>query len=365
MLFQWIFFLNLLDLVDGYVTKFLGGTFRWSPAETARQTEIINEPTLTNLHPSVERGIHNLQHTFLAIDRMTLHHMNNIITYFGQEQVDSQSFHGVNGYGHGDIGREKYDNVLAKLCGAEAAYARLQFFSGTHAIATALFSILRPGDELLCVSGKPYDTLEEVIGLRGNDQTGDLTGSLRDWGIGYKEIGLLCGPVVPSDVNSCEINPTSASFDFTKISQELDQNPAVKMLHIQRSCGYQWRPSISIDQIEKLVQFVESNYKRKGREIVVFVDNCYGEFVDYREPTQVGVDLMAGSLIKNFGGTLAPSGGYVIGRKDLVNNARVRLSAPGVDGGATFNQYRNLFQVILLAMLSNLVVIMVLCRVCF
>jgi cystathionine beta-lyase family protein involved in aluminum resistance len=303
-----------------------------------------------DLHPAIERGINALQSTFAAIDRRTLHHMNKIIQYYGEERVDSQSFHGVNGYGHGDLGREQYDNILAKLCGAEAAYVRLQFFSGTHAISTALFASLRPGDQMLCVSGKPYDTLEEVIGLRKNEQTDSLIGSLKDWGIEYKEIALLYADEVhPSQVSSgtsmVASSPLSGVFDFESIAKELDSNPAIKLLHIQRSCGYQWRPSISIEQIKGLVDFIDEKYKKKGRDIIVFVDNCYGELVENREPTHVGADLMAGSLIKNFGGTLAPSGGYVVGRRDLVNRARVHLSAPGVDGGATFNQYRNLFQV--------------------
>jgi cystathionine beta-lyase family protein involved in aluminum resistance len=254
-----------------------------------------------------------------------------------QERIDASAFHGVNGYGHGDMGREKLDSIIAKVMGAEAALVRLQLFSGTHAIATALFASLRPGDNMLCVSGHPYDTLEEVIGQRVGAQTGTFRGSLKDWNIGYSELDLK------------KTGAFSVEFDIEAIDRAVQADPTIKLIHIQRSCGYQWRPSIPIKEIGRLCKHLQENYKNKGRDLTIFVDNCYGELVEEIEPCHVGADLVAGSLIKNLGGTLAPCGGYVAGRADLVASATVHLSAPGVDGGATFNQYRNLFQGLFMA----------------
>lgn len=268
---------------------------------------------------------------FWEIDMRTEERLASVLSAFKKHKLDESAFHGVNGYGHGDIGREKMDKIIAELMGAEAALVRVQIFSGTHAISSALFGALRPGDNMLCVSGPPYDTLEEVVGIRGAEQPG--SGSLKEWGIGYKEIDMLDG-------QSC--------FDLVRISEYLSNSTEnVKLLHVQRSCGYQWRPSITIDEIARLCRFVKEDLGRT--DVTIFVDNCYGELVESQEPCHVGADLVAGSLIKNLGGTIAPAGGYVAGRADLVARAERHLSAPGVEGGATFRQYKDLFQGLFLA----------------
>ena len=247
------------------------------------------------------------------------------------------------GYGHGDMGREKLDAIVAELMGAEKALVRLQLFSGTHAIASALFGSLRPGQNMLCVSGHPYDTLEEVIGQRPGSQTGSTVGSLLDWGIGYKELDLLHG------TDAEKVNGDLVAFNFKAIDDALKADPTIKLVHVQRSCGYSWRSSIPIKEIKRFCDHINKEYKSKGRDLVIFVDNCYGELVEEEEPCHVGADLVAGSLIKNLGGTLAPSGGYIAGKGHLVDAATVHLSAPGVDGGATFNLYRHLFQGLFMA----------------
>jgi len=291
---------------------------------------------------SAARG---LQQRFFDIDLQTKARMERIIGLYERERIDASAFHGVNGYGHGDMGREKLDVIVAELMGAESALVRLQLFSGTHAISSALFGALRPGDNFLCVSGHPYDTLEEVIGLRDGSQTGSRVGSLQDWGIGYDEIDMIYGAQAEK-INGLK---NGVAFNLDLLDEKLQADQSIKLVHVQRSCGYQWRPSIPIQEIKRLCQHIERQYKAKGRQLTIFVDNCYGELVEDQEPCHVGADLIAGSLIKNLGGTLAPCGGYVAGRKDLVAAATVHLSAPGVDGGATFNQYRFLFQGLFMA----------------
>jgi cystathionine beta-lyase family protein involved in aluminum resistance len=208
--------------------------------------------------------------------------------------------------------------------GAEAAAVRIQFVSGTHAIACALFGVLRPGDEMLAVAGSPYDTLEEVIGIRGNCQ-----GSLAEFNILYRQLTLT----------------KEGSIDWSALSTAVKDN--TRLVLIQRSCGYSWRQSLSIAEIEKIVSIV----KQQNPNTVCFVDNCYGEFIEDREPTAVGADLMAGSLIKNPGGTIVTTGGYVAGKAELVEAAACRLTAPGIgsSGGATLDQNRLLFQGLFLA----------------
>jgi cystathionine beta-lyase family protein involved in aluminum resistance len=282
------------------------------------------------IHPIIVSDISSqCKDVFFDIDQRTKIQLSRVLECFKMNCVDESAFHGVNGYGHGDIGREKFDSIIAELMGSEAAFVRLQLFSGTHAISSALFGALRPGDEMVCVSGQPYDTLEEVVGIRG----GKGSGSLADWNIKYSQI---------------EMAPDEKSFDLESLRQILDNKERkVKLIHIQRSCGYQWRPSIDIDEIERLCVFVKKTLKRS--DVTIFVDNCYGELVEDREPCHVGVDLVAGSLIKNLGGTIAPAGGYIAGTKELVERAACHLSAPGVEGGATFRQYKDLFQGLFLA----------------
>lgn len=260
---------------------------------------------------------------FSGIDTQVKKNMRRVLTAFRNHQVGVHHFAGVSGYGHNDLGREVLDRVFAEVMGAEAAAVRVQFVSGTHAIASALFGVLRPGDEILAVAGAPYDTLEEVIGLRGKGQ-----GSLKDFGIRYRQLELT----------------QAGEIDWETLATAI--RPETRLVSIQRSCGYSWRPSLSIADIEKIVYLVKQH-----PDTVCFVDNCYGEFIEDREPPAVGADLMAGSLIKNPGGTIVPAGGYVAGRADLVEAAACRLTAPGIgsEGGATFDQNRLLFQGLFLA----------------
>ena len=261
---------------------------------------------------------------FYAIDSQVKENIARILMAFRQHKVGTHHFSGVSGYGHDDLGRQTLDRVFATLVEAEAAAVRVQFVSGTHAITCALFGVLRPGDELLAVTGAPYDTLEEVIGVRGSGQ-----GSLQEFGVSYRQLPLT----------------TEETVDWATLATAI--RPNTKMVLIQRSCGYSWRASLTIDEIGRIVDSV----KAQNPDTVCFVDNCYGEFVETREPTAVGADLMAGSLIKNPGGTIVTTGGYVAGRADLVEAATCRLTSPGIgsSGGSTLNQNRLLFQGLFLA----------------
>ena len=261
---------------------------------------------------------------FSGIDAQVKHNLKRVLDAFRHHRVGAHHFAGVSGYGHDDLGRETLDKVFAQVMGAESAVVRVQFVSGTHAIACALYGVLRPGDEMLAVVGSPYDTLEEVIGLRGQGQ-----GSLIDFGIKYRQLELT----------------DQGKIDWQNLGTSITDN--TKLVLIQRSCGYSWRPSLSIADIEKIVYIV----KQQNPHTVCFVDNCYGEFIETQEPTHIGADLMAGSLIKNPGGTVVSAGGYIAGRADLVEASACRLTAPGIGsaGGATFDQNRLLFQGLFLA----------------
>ncbi|NJO93868.1 MAG: methionine gamma-lyase family protein [Hydrococcus sp. RM1_1_31] len=261
---------------------------------------------------------------FSEIDIQVKQNLKKVLRSFQNHRVGVHHFSGVSGYGHDDLGRETLDKVFAQIVGAEAAAVRVQFVSGTHAIACALFGILRPGDEMLAVAGAPYDPLEEVIGLRGHGQ-----GSLAEFNIQYRELGLTQG----------------GTIDWENLSTAVKEN--TRLVLIQRSCGYSWRQSLAIAEIEKIVTLV----KQQNPNTICFVDNCYGEFIEECEPTTVGADLIAGSLIKNPGGTIVTTGGYIAGKEDLVEAATCRLTAPGIgsSGGATFDQNRLLFQGLFLA----------------
>ncbi|MFM7675180.1 MAG: aminotransferase class I/II-fold pyridoxal phosphate-dependent enzyme [Synechococcus sp.] len=250
--------------------------------------------------------------------------LERVLDAFAAEGLGVQHFATVSGYGHGDLGREVLDRVFARVLQAEAAAVRLQFVSGTHAIAAALYGVLRPGDRLLALTGRPYDTLEEVIGIRGSGQ-----GSLAEFGITYDELPLTAEGRVDTD----------------RLEDALAQ--PTRMVLIQRSCGYSWRPSLGVAEIGRLCERVRAI--QPG--CLTFVDNCYGELVQEQEPPAVGADLIAGSLIKNLGGTIAPAGGYVAGRAELVEQACCRLTAPGIgsEGGSGFDLHRLLFQGLFLA----------------
>jgi cystathionine beta-lyase family protein involved in aluminum resistance len=265
-----------------------------------------------------------LSQIFYGIDAQVKVNLARVLTAFRTHRVGSHHFSSVSGYGHDDLGRDTLDQVFASLVEAEAAAVRVQFVSGTHAIACALFGVLRPGDELLAVAGDPYDTLEEVIGVRGQGQ-----GSLAEFGITYRALPLTA----------------DQELDWSALATAVSDR--TRMVLIQRSCGYSWRNSLTIADIGQII----SRVKSQNPDTVCFVDNCYGEFVETQEPTAVGADLMAGSLIKNPGGTIAPTGGYLAGRADLVEAALCRLTAPGIggSGGSSLNQNRLLYQGLFLA----------------
>lgn len=261
---------------------------------------------------------------FSEIDTKVKENLKKVLEAFRDHRVGVHHFASVSGYGHDDLGRETLDRVFAQIMGAESAIVRVQLVSGTHAIACALYGVLRPGDELLAVMGAPYDTLEEVIGVRGHGQ-----GSLSEFNISYQELTLT----------------SQGSVDWEGLKTAI--KPHTRLALIQRSCGYSWRSSLSIDEIAEIIRII----KHQNPQTVCFVDNCYGEFIEDREPTAVGADLMAGSLIKNPGGTIVTAGGYLAGKAEFVEMAACRLTAPGIgsEGGATFDQNRLLFQGLFLA----------------
>ena len=261
---------------------------------------------------------------FAEIDALVGQNLKRVLAAMSEHRLGVHHFAGNTGYGHDDLGRQTLDRVFAEVMGADAAAVRVQFVSGTHAIACALFGTLRPGDEMLAVAGAPYDTLEEVIGLRGSNQ-----GSLIEFGIEYRQLELAI----------------SGEIDWEALATAI--RPNTRLVFIQRSCGYSWRPSLAIADIERIVHTV----KKQNPDTICFVDNCYGEFVENQEPPAVGADLIAGSLIKNPGGTIVDGGGYIAGRADLVEAAACRLTAPGIGstGGASFDRNRLLFQGLFLA----------------
>ncbi|HET6871736.1 MAG TPA: methionine gamma-lyase family protein [Sporolactobacillaceae bacterium] len=261
---------------------------------------------------------------FKKLDEIERFNQTKVLKAFQHHQISDAHFNGSTGYGYDDFGREALEAVYAEVFGAEAALVRPQLMSGTHAITVALFGVLRPGDELLYITGAPYDTLEEVIGLRG-----EASGSLKDFGI--------TSAIVPLNENGT-VNINGVLNAIT---------PKTKMVAIQRSRGYASRPSFTVEQIKTMIDQV----KAKHPDVVVFVDNCYGEFVEKGEPCEVGADLMAGSLIKNPGGGLVKSGGYIVGREKWVEQCASRLTAPGLgkEIGPTLNQLGDMFQGFFLA----------------
>lgn len=264
-----------------------------------------------------------IQPIFAGLETTARANTAKVLDAFRRRQVADFHFRTTTGYAYGDAGRDKLEEVWAEICGAEQALVRSNFVSGTHALATVLFGILRPGDELLAVTGSPYDTMQAVIGYPKPVQ-----GSLADFGITYKEISLKEGQV-----------------DFAALTDAVTAKTKVAL--IQRSRGYSLRPPLDVAAIGRACEHI----KRLNPECVCFVDNCYGEFVEAIEPPAAGADIMAGSLIKNPGGGIAPSGGYVAGRADLVEQAAYRLTAPGIGSelGASLADNRLLFQGLFLA----------------
>ena len=256
---------------------------------------------------------------FERVDRIVMLNTRKVMTAFQDNKVSDSCFAGTTGYGYDDLGREVLDKVYAQVFCTEAALVRIGFVNGTHALSAALFGILKPGDTLLSVTGLPYDTLRNAIGIEG-----DCHGSLKFYGINYKQVDLKDG--------EADLEAIKAALADRSISAVL----------IQRSRGYENRKALSAEEIGEICSAVKS----VAPNVTVMVDNCYGEFTGEHEPTEYGVDIMAGSLIKNPGGGLAPTGGYIVGRKDLVENAAMRLTTPGIGGecGASLGNNRLLFQ---------------------
>src|SRR5690625_2435151 len=261
---------------------------------------------------------------FKEINAMVEYNQHRVLQAFKEEQIGDHHFSSTDGYGYDDSGRDALEAVYANVFGGEDALVRPQIVSGTHAISTALFGLLRPHDELLYITGSPYDTLEEVIGKRGEE-----SGSLKELQVTYNEVAL--------DENN--------KVDFASVKEKM--NERTKVIGIQRSKGYEDRPSFTISEIEEMVSFVKSI----NENVIVFVDNCYGEFVESKEPLHVGADIIAGSLIKNPGGGLVRAGGYIAGNEELIQHAANRLTAPGLgkETGATLHMLQEMFQGFFLA----------------
>lgn len=264
---------------------------------------------------------------FERIEDIRDFNQEKVLNAFIENKVAPEHFYTVSGYGHDDLGREVLDKVFADVFKAEKALVRIHFASGTHTLACCLFGNLRAGDKLVSVAGSPYDTMQEVIGTAGDEET--KRASLIGNGVLYDEVPLKDG----------------TDIDFQKLNEMIDET--VTMVLIQRSKGYSTRKSLSIETIEKICKTVKKN----NPNCICFVDNCYGEFVDTKEPLEVGADLIAGSLIKNPGGGIVEAGGYVAGRSLYVERTANRLTAPGIgsEGGAMFNQHRLIFQGLFMA----------------
>ena len=261
---------------------------------------------------------------FAEIDSIAAYNGEKVLSAFIKNKVSEPYLHGTTGYGYDDLGREALDRVYADAFGAEDALVRFNFVNGTHTISTALYGILRPKDRLLVCTGAPYDTLEEIVGKRGEPGNG----SLKDYGIEYEEVGLL----------------PNGMPDLERIAERAR---GAKIAYIQRSRGYSTRPSYSVADIKKIVEAIRS----ADKNAIIMVDNCYGEFVERIEPTDVGADIMMGSLIKNPGGGIASTGGYIAGRKDLIELCAYRLTCVGMgkEIGATLHQNREMFMGFFLA----------------
>ncbi len=275
----------------------------------------------------IKQAEQSLRSQFEIIDEIRDYNQEKVLQAFIDNKVAPEHFYTVSGYGHDDLGREVLDKVFAQVFKAEKALVRIHFASGTHTLACALFGNLKYGDKLLSVAGAPYDTMQEVIGTMGDEET--KRASLIGNGVLYDEVPLLNG----------------VDIDFETLKEKVDNSTT--MVLIQRSKGYSTRKSLTIETIEKICKIV----KDKNPNCICFVDNCYGEFVDTKEPLEVGADVIGGSLIKNAGGGIVEAGGYIAGKELFVERSAVRLTAPGIgsEGGAMFNQHRLMFQGLFMA----------------
>ncbi len=270
------------------------------------------------LYSIYERALDKAQPYLNDIDKISDYNTAKVLRAFSDNRVSEEHLGTTTGYGYDDIGRDTLDKIYAQVFGAEDAIVRHNIVNGTAAIAACYFGVLRPGDTILAATGRPYDTLEEVIGIRGEGM-----GSLKEFGINYKEVSLKNNKV-----------------DFDALKNAID--PSVKVVALQRSKGYSWRNSFSVEELGEVISFVKSINK----DIICIVDNCYGEFVETKEPTDVGADLIVGSLIKNPGGGLARCGGYIAGKKEYVELVSYRLTCPGIgrECGATLGNNRSMYQ---------------------
>lgn len=268
-----------------------------------------------------EKAMGDVKEQFEKYDYIREYNQLKVLNALQQERISESHFTNSSGYGYGDIGRDSLDKVYARIFNCESALVRPHFVNGTHAIGAALFGNLRTGDTMMSVCGTPYDTLHGIIGINKDQRIG----SLREYGVKYKQIDLI-----------------DEKLNYNSIKDELIKDKSIKLVHIQRSTGYGWRKALNISEIEKLISFI----KELREDVICFVDNCYGEFISTLEPTDVGADLVAGSLIKNIGGGIAPTGGYIAGKKDYVDQAAYRLTIPGIGGecGSTFGVMRLLYE---------------------
>lgn len=268
-----------------------------------------------NLSNKIEN---ELKDVFKKQEEITEYNSLKVLMAFQKYNLSEMHFNYATGYGYGDIGRDTIENIFAEIFKAEDSLVRTQLISGTHALSVTLFGILRPGDTLLSISGKPYDTLDEVIGIVENNS------SLISFGVNYEQIDLV-----------------EDDFDYRKIEERLKKEN-VKLIEIQRSRGYSTRKTIDLEKIEKVIKLIKSISK----DTIVMIDNCYCEFVNKKEPIEVGADIAVGSLIKNLGGGIAPNGAYIVGRKDLIELAAERLTAPGIgkEAGASLGINKQILQ---------------------
>ena len=273
-----------------------------------------------------KKAIKDIEEQFMVYDEIREYNQLKVLNAFQEERISDSHFTNSSGYGYDDIGRDSLDKVYARIFNTESALVRPHFVNGTHAIGCALMGNLRPGDTMVCIAGAPYDTLNNIIGISDKKNIG----SIKEYGVNYKQIDLV-----------------NAKFDVKSIKELLNNDKSIKLVHIQRSTGYGWRNSFLVSEIGDMIKII----KEIRNDVLVFVDNCYGEFIDYLEPTDVGADLMAGSLIKNIGGGIAPTGGYIVGKSEYVEQASYKLTIPGIGGecGSTFGVMRQLYQGLFLA----------------
>ncbi|MCB2306244.1 methionine gamma-lyase family protein [Clostridium estertheticum] len=271
-------------------------------------------------------AIKDVQGEFERLDEIREYNQLKVLTALQDERISESHFTNSSGYGYGDIGRDSLDKVYARIFNCESALVRPHFVNGTHAIGAALFGNLRPNDTMLSVCGTPYDTLHNIIGITNKKDIG----SLKDFGVKYKQLEL-----------------NNSKVDIELMKRTMIEDKSIKLVHIQRSTGYGWRKALLISEIEEIIKTAKSI----NSNVICFVDNCYGEFIETTEPTDVGADLVAGSLIKNIGGGIAPTGGYIAGKEEYVVQASYRLTIPGIGGecGSTFGVMRSLFQGLFLA----------------